>query len=61
MRLASELEAVRGQVQTECNASRDLFARTTTALTCAGSLARPETEPQGSWETLAAAILSKPF
>ena len=30
--LATELKAVRGQVQTECNALRDLFARTTTAL-----------------------------
>ena len=29
LRLAAELEAVRGQVQTECNAFRDLFARTT--------------------------------
>ena len=29
VRLATELEAVRGQVQTECNALRDLFARTT--------------------------------
>ena len=31
VRLATELEAVRGQVQTECNALRDLFARTTAA------------------------------
>ena len=61
LRLATELEAVKGQVQTECNASRDLFGRTTTALTCTGSLTRPETEPQGSWETLATAIRWKPF
>ena len=27
LRLATELDAVRGQVQTECNALRDLFAR----------------------------------
>ena len=33
LRLATELEAVKGQVQTECNAPRDLFARTTTAMT----------------------------
>ena len=32
VRLATELEAVRGQVQTECNALRDLFARTTAAM-----------------------------
>ena len=31
-RLATELEAVKRQVQTECNALRDLFARTTTAM-----------------------------
>ena len=31
-RLATELEAVRGQVQTECNALRDLFARKTAAM-----------------------------
>ena len=37
VRLATELEAVKGQVQTECNASRDLFARTTTALSSSGS------------------------
>ena len=37
LRLATELEAVKRQVQTECNAFRDLFARTTTALTCSGS------------------------
>ena len=30
VRLAMELESVRGQVQTECNALRDLFARTAT-------------------------------
>ena len=29
--LATEMEAVKGQVQTECNALPDLFARTTTA------------------------------
>ena len=28
---------MKGQVQTECNASRDLFARTTTALSSSGS------------------------
>ena len=32
VRLAAELETVKGQVQTECNALRDLFARTTTAM-----------------------------
>ena len=32
VRLAAELEAVKGQVQTECNALRDPFARTTTAM-----------------------------
>ena len=37
LRLATELEAVRGQVQTECNALRDLFARTTTAMSSSGS------------------------
>ena len=31
-----ELEAVKGQVQTECNALRDLFARTTTAVSNPG-------------------------
>ena len=37
LRLATELEAVRCQVQTECNALRDLFARTTAALSSSGS------------------------
>ena len=37
VRLATELEAVKGQVQTECNALRDLFARTTTAISGSGS------------------------
>ena len=37
LRLATELEAARGQVQTECNALRDLFARTTTAMSSSGS------------------------
>ena len=37
LRLATELEAVKGQVQTECNALRDLFARTTTAMSSSGS------------------------
>ena len=37
LRLATELEAVKGQVITECNALRDLFARTTTALSSSGS------------------------
>ena len=32
LRLANQLEAVRGQVLTECNALRDIFARTTTAM-----------------------------
>ena len=32
VRLATELEAVRGQVQTECNALRNLFPQTTAAL-----------------------------
>ena len=36
LRLATELEAVKGQVQTECNALRDLFARTTTAMSSSG-------------------------
>ena len=36
VRLATELEAVKGQVQTECNALRDLFARTTTAMSSSG-------------------------
>ena len=35
--LATELEAVKGPVQTECNALRDLFARTTTAMSSSGS------------------------
>ena len=37
LRLATELEAVKCQVQTACNALRDLFARTTTALSSSGS------------------------
>ena len=37
LRLAAELEAVKGQVQTECNALRDLCARTTTAMSSSGS------------------------
>ena len=37
LRLATELEAVKGQVQTECNALRDLFARTTTTMSSSGS------------------------
>ena len=37
VRLATELEAVRGQVQTECNALRGLFARTTTVMSSSGS------------------------
>ena len=37
LRLATELEAVKGQVQTECNALRDLFARATTAMSSSGS------------------------
>ena len=32
LRLATELEAVKGQVQTECNALRDLFAWTAIAM-----------------------------
>ena len=32
LRLATEQEAVKGQVQTECKALRDLFARTATAM-----------------------------
>ena len=36
LRLATELEAVKGQVQTECNALRDLFARTTAAMSGSG-------------------------
>ena len=32
LRLATELEALKGQVQTECNALRDLFAWTATAM-----------------------------
>ena len=36
VRLATELEAVKGQVQTECNALRDLFARTTAAMSASG-------------------------
>ena len=32
VRLATELEVVKGPVQPECNAPRDLFARTTTAM-----------------------------
>ena len=36
VRLATELEAVKGQVLTECNARRDLFARTTTAMSSSG-------------------------
>ena len=35
-RLATELEVVGGQVQTECNALRDFFARTTAALSSSG-------------------------
>ena len=50
-RLATELEAVRGQVQMECNALRDLctdhYSHVELRFT-----ARPETEPQGSWKTL---------
>ena len=37
IRLTTELEAVKGQVQTECNALRDLFAQTTTAMSVSGS------------------------
>ena len=37
LRLATELEAAKGQAQTECNALRDLFARTTAALSSSGS------------------------
>ena len=37
LRLATELEAVKGQVRTECNALRDFIARTTTALSSSGS------------------------
>ena len=36
VRLATELEAVNGQVQTECNALRDLFARTNTVMSSSG-------------------------
>ena len=32
VRLAMDLEAVKGQVPTECNALRDFYARTTTAM-----------------------------
>ena len=32
LRLATELEAVKGQVRTECNALRDFFARTASAM-----------------------------
>ena len=57
LRLATELEAVKSQVQTECNVllctdhHRHVKFRFT---------ARPETEPQGSWKTLATAIRRKP-
>ena len=37
LRLATELEAVKGQVHTGCNALRDLFARTATAMSRSGS------------------------
>ena len=37
VRLATELEAVEGQVQTECNAIPDFFARTITAMSGSGS------------------------
>ena len=60
LRLATELEAVKGLVQTECNALGDFFARTKTAMSGTGPTARPETEPQGSWETLATAVRWKP-
>ena len=56
VRLATELEAVKGQEQTECKALRDLFARTTTAMSSSVSSARQEAEPQGSWEALTTAI-----
>ena len=42
VRLATELEAVKGQVQTESNAQRDLFARTTTAM----SSSVPQLDPR---------------
>ena len=57
-RLATELEAARDQVKTECNALRDLFARTTTALSSSGS--RRETEPHGSWKAPTTATRWKP-
>ena len=37
LHLVTEQEAVRGQVQTECNAFRDLFVRNTTAMSCSNS------------------------
>ena len=37
VRLATELEAAKGQVQTECNALGDFFARTTTVMPSSGS------------------------
>ena len=37
LRLATEVEAARGQVQTECTALRDLFARITAAWSSSGS------------------------
>ena len=55
VRLATELKAVEGEVQTECNELRDLFARTTAAVSGSG-LQHDRTEPQGGWETFAAAV-----
>ena len=46
LRLATELEAARSQLQTEYNALRDLFARTTAAISSPGA-ARSAIEPKG--------------
>ena len=56
LRLATELEAVKGQVQTECNTLRGLFARTTTAMSGSGSQHDRRLNHRESWKTLTTAV-----
>ena len=52
VRLATELEAVKGQVQTECNALREFFARTTTAMPSSGPQHDRRLNPREAWRHL---------
>ena len=58
--VATELEAVRGQVQTECNALRESLCTDHYSHVKFRFTARPAIEPQRSWKALPTAIRWKP-